>query len=334
MKTKKIIIFGATGQIGKELSLEFLNEENINIISHSRTKVGASFFKNKNIKNIIGNISDENICKEISSADLIIDFAAPYDGTLVENKKFYKERLDIFLKNMKKNSKFIFASSMNAFGIDNKRKILKNYFFSSSIYASNKRYAEKYAKKLGKKSSIDIFILRLSEVHGTYQRASENIMKLINRKFVFEIPKTPAWITFVTLIKDVIINIINNKEKPGMYTIFCDDIYWIDLLEYFGKKINIKPRYRIINQQSNFVNKLKSFIYHFLLSKKDTIRGNLNISTNLEELMKLNYRINKASYEFQKINKAKIYSEYNRYKGVLPGKRIRSLNYDKLALLK
>ena len=81
-------------------------------------------------------------------------------------------------------------------------------------------------------------------------------MKLINRKFVFEIPKTPAWITFVTLIKDVIINIINNKEKPGMYTIVCDDIYWIDLLEYL-EKINVKPRYRIINQQSNFVNKLK-----------------------------------------------------------------------------
>ena len=41
--------------------------------------------------------------------------------------------MDIFLKNMKKNSKFIFASSMNAFGIDNKRKILKNYFFQAQF---------------------------------------------------------------------------------------------------------------------------------------------------------------------------------------------------------
>ena len=37
-------------------------------------------------------------------------------------------------------------SSMNAFGIDSKRNILKNYLISSSIYASNKRYAEKYVK--------------------------------------------------------------------------------------------------------------------------------------------------------------------------------------------
>ena len=45
MKNKKIIILGATGQIGKELSLEFSKIKNIETISHSRTKVGSSFFK-------------------------------------------------------------------------------------------------------------------------------------------------------------------------------------------------------------------------------------------------------------------------------------------------
>ena len=48
-------------------------------------------------------------------------------------------------------------SSMNAFGIDSKRNILKNYLISSSIYASNKRYAEKYVK-----TSIKIALKLLS----------------------------------------------------------------------------------------------------------------------------------------------------------------------------
>ncbi|WP_440915387.1 NAD-dependent epimerase/dehydratase family protein [Candidatus Pelagibacter sp.] len=333
MKNKKIIIFGATGQIGKELSLMFLNNKNIDVISHSRTKVAGSFFKNKNIKYMVGNLLDENILEQICDADLIIDFAAPYDGTLIENKKFYKDRLDILIKNMKINSQFILASSMNAFGIDSNRKVLKNYFFSSSIYASNKRYAEKYVKKLGLKFSIDTFILRLSEVHGNYQRASQNIKKLIYNKYLFEIPKTPAWITFVVLIKEVILNILKKKEKPGTYTVVCDDIYWNDLLEYFGKKLNIKPKYKIVEQQPNIFFKAKKFIFDYLLSKKDIIRGNFNIKKNFEDSMKLNFRIKKAHSEFCKINEAKIYSEYNRYSGVLPGKRIKSLVYDIKILL-
>ena len=58
----------------------------------------------------------------INNSDLIFDLAAPDKGTLKEIKNFYKERLDIIIPNMKKNSKFIFASTMNAFGIDEKRK--------------------------------------------------------------------------------------------------------------------------------------------------------------------------------------------------------------------
>ena len=334
MKNKKIIIFGATGQIGKELSLMFLDSENINVISHSRTKVAGSFFKNKKIKYIVGNLLDKNIREQIYEADLIIDFAAPYDGTLIENKKFYKDRLDILMKNMKMNSQFIFASSMNAFGIDSKRKKLKNYLFSSSIYASNKRYAEKYVKKLGLKFSIDTFILRLSEVHGDYQRASQNIKKLIYNKYLFEIPKTPAWITFVVLIKEVILNILNKKEKPGTYTVVCDDIYWNDLLEYFGKKLNIKPKYKIVEQQYSIFFRAKKIIFDYLVSKKDLIRGNFNIKKNFEDSMKLNFRIKKADNEFYKISEAQIYKEYNRYSGVLPGKRIKSLVYDVKVLLK
>ena len=151
MINKKILIFGATGQIGKELSFEFKKNKNITVISHSRTKVGASFFNQNNVNNIVGDLMDKKILDEISSADLIFDLAAPNYGTLLEIKEFYKKRIDILLSNIKKNSKFIFASSMNAFGINGRRKILKNYFFSSSIYASNKRYAENYIKKRKRK---------------------------------------------------------------------------------------------------------------------------------------------------------------------------------------
>ena len=335
MKNKKVLIFGATGQIGKELSLELNTNNDLDLTSHSRTKVGASFFKYNKIKSLIGDLSEEKIIQEISTADLIIDLAAPYDGNLQENKNFYKERIDTFLNNMQKNTKFIFTSSMNAFGIDNKRRILKDYFISSSIYASNKRYAEKCVKKLGTQNSIKTYIIRLSEVHGNYQRASEKVKKLISQRYFFEIPDTPAWITFIVLLKEVVLNIIDGKEEPGEYTLVCDDIYWSDLLNYFGRDINIRPKYEIIKKnKENFSNRLNKITQNYLISKKDFIRANLNINKNLEDFMKLNFRIQKAKEEFILIDKAKIYREYDRYSGILPGKRFKSLNYDKKLLLK
>ena len=35
----------------------------------------------------------------------------------------------------------------------------------------------------------------------------------------------------------MLVNIIQNNEKPGRYTLVNDEIFWPDLLEYFGKKI-------------------------------------------------------------------------------------------------
>jgi len=336
MKIKKIIILGATGQIGKELSLEFSKIKNIKTVSHSRTKVGSSFFKLHNLPNIIGDLNNNDIIREISSADLVFDLAAPNQGTLKEIKKFYHKRFDIIIPYMKKNSKFVFASTMNAFGIDIKRKKLKNYIISSSIYASNKRYAESYAKKLCKKNSLDIYIIRLAEVHGNYQRASTNIMSLIANKFLFEIPNTPAWITFIVIIKATIISILENREKPGLYTLTCDNIYWNELLEYFGKKINIRPKFEIIDQNFNILNKFKNLLHLFINSQKDLIRGNINLTKNFQDLMTLNYRIKKAFKigEKIKLKKIKVYQDYSRFKGTLPGKRIQSIKYDKDLLLK
>lgn len=328
MSIKKIFLLGATGQVGKELAYELKEIENIDVTCHSRAKVKSSFFNFHNIKNIIGNLDDRDIIKQINAADLIFDLAAPNNGTLKEIKKFYKNRADIVISNMKKNSKIVFASTMNAYGIDKKRKKLKNYFISSSIYSSNKRFAENYYKKLGKKNNINVYSLRLGEVHGKFQRASRDIIKLIEDKRIFEIPKTPAWVTFISLIKQAIINILFEKEKPGLYTVVCDDVMWFDLLNSFGRKINIKPKY-IIKDMNENSNKLINLLFNILSSYKDIFRGNFEISKDYENLLKLNYRINKVKNSFKETDKLKIYKDYNRYVGILPGKRLNSLKYNK-----
>jgi nucleoside-diphosphate-sugar epimerase len=332
MQNKNILIMGATGQIGKELSLEFKSSNDLNVLSHSRTLVGSSFFQDNNINFIAANLDDEKVISKISAADLIFDLAAPNQGSLREIKMFYKKRFDFIFTHMKKETKFIFASSMNAFGIDNKRKILKNYFFSSSIYSANKRYAEKYIKNLGQKRSIQIYILRLAEVHGNFQRASTEIIKLIKDKYLFEIPDTPAWITSIQLIKQSIINILNNKERPGLYTLVCDDIYWEDLINLYGEKINLKPKL-VITQKQKKTNIILNYLNKIILSNKDFFRGNINLNESFEDTIKLNFRVKKIKESIQKFKGIKIYNDKDRYEGVLPGKRLSSLNYNTKKIL-
>tara|TARA_B100000795_G_scaffold269279_1_gene258192 strand:+ start:1701 stop:2705 length:1005 start_codon:yes stop_codon:yes gene_type:complete len=331
MINKKIIIFGATGQIGKELSLKVKeNKDGIDFLFYARTLVSASFFIENKINYIVGNLEDKMIIQNISEADLIFDLTAPNTGTLQEIKEIYKNRLDLIIGNMKKKSKFVFASTKMAFGLSEKRKYMKNYFFPGSIYAANKRYAEKYSLKLGKKNKIDIYLLRLADVHGDYQRSSENLKKLILNGYTFKIPKTPAWVIFISSIKKALIYILDNKEKPGLYTLTNDQIYWEDLLKYFADKSGSKIKIELMNNKKNgFFKNFKDFIYKTIISNKDLIRGNIVIPKKIEELKKLDFRVAKSKIALANLKGLKSYDELNSFVGLLPGKRMHSLDLKK-----
>ena len=186
-----------------------------------------------------------------------------------------------------------------------------------------------------KKNSVEIYLLRLAEVHGTYQRASENLKKLIYEKYVFEIPKTPAWIIFISSIDEALINILKDKEKPGLYTLTNDQIYWNDLLEYLAKKINCNIKFKFTNNKKETFNKsLKKYFNEIILSKKDFIRGNISLPKEFEEVKKLDYRTNKAKEAYGYLDGVKFYKELNKYFGKLPGKRMKSLTIEKNLILK
>ena len=125
MKNKKILILGASSQIGKELSLKLKNK--INLYCQVRSEIASTYFKENNINYISGDLKEEKIMNEILISDVIFDLAAPSTGTLSQTKKFYKDRLELVIRNMKKGTKFIFASSINAFGISEYRKLFKIY---------------------------------------------------------------------------------------------------------------------------------------------------------------------------------------------------------------
>ena len=52
---------------------------------------------------------------------------------------------------------------------------MKDYFFPRTTYAADKRYLERHAQSYNKKR--DIYVLRLSQVHGILQTVSREFME-------------------------------------------------------------------------------------------------------------------------------------------------------------
>ena len=63
------------------------------------------------------------------------------------------------------------------------------------------------------------------------------------------------------------------------------------------------------------------------------MRGNFNFNEDFENSIKLAFRIRKTKDSIEKFKGIKIYSDKDRYTGILPGKRLRSLIYDTKKIL-
>jgi nucleoside-diphosphate-sugar epimerase len=325
MQIKRILLLGASGQIGKELSIHLQKNNSINLTCVVRNKVSAAFFKRNNINFLVAELRDSLMKKVINESDLIFELSAPLTGSLYETKKFYKERIDIIANNIRTDCKFVFASSMNALGYSLNYPVLKNYFLPRTLYAANKRFAEKYICKLSKKYKFKYYNIRLTEVHGHFQKASENIKKLILLENTFVIPKTPAYVTFISTVNEMLINILNEKELPGTYYLLTkENIYWNDLLNYLGKKVNKEVKYIFKEEKSN-LNIFRYFFQQIVLKYKDLFLAIIPFSENFLEEVKLNFRINKVKTYMKHGKEKKQYTGLSRLTGIISGPRINSI---------
>jgi nucleoside-diphosphate-sugar epimerase len=325
MQIKRILLLGASGQIGKELSIHLQKNNSINLTCVVRNKVSAAFFKRNNINFLVAELRDSLMKKIINESDLIFELSAPLTGSLYETKKFYKERIDIIANNIRTDCKFVFASSMNALGYSLNYPVLKNYFLPRTLYAANKRFAEKYIYKLSKKYKFKYYNIRLTEVHGSFQKSSENIKKLILLENTFVIPKTPAYVTFISTVNEMLINILNEKELPGTYYLLTkENIYWNDLLNYLGKKVNKEVKY-IFKEEKSDLNIFRYFFQQTVLKHKDLFLAIIPFSKNFLEEVKLNFRINKVKTYMKYGKERKKYNGLTRLAGVISKPRINSI---------
>ncbi len=329
---KNIVILAANGQVGLELCLYLRDFENICLKAIVRTEYAATILKRLSIQCLVGDISkSEAIQEAINQADLVVDLAAPSSGFVNEIKKFYQLRLSEIFTYMRKETSFVFASTQAAFGYKEPiHTVLKYYFFPRSVYAANKRYAERLCKKLGKRYGINTYIFRLGEVHGVLQTSRAVIKDKINKDYTFTINNTPANTIFIFEIAKALENITQQKESPGLYTMVSNHSWtWLEIIQYYAKEDNKSLKINFIESQSNgiaqsFVS-LKNSIFSYLFLRRDTWMANFTFLSHLLPSMQhkvIRGRIDRIVKE-QHLNPE--FTHLGRFTGVLPGKRMQSI---------
>ncbi len=326
---KTIGIIGASGQVGTEVCLFLKTYSDLRVIAINRTPVSAALLKRLGVECRFGTLGSEQECRELlADCDLVVDFSVVI-GEVSKTKRHYFNNVTKAIQYSKPGAQYVFISTINAFGMGGEFNRAKRYIIPHSIYAVTKRFGERIASQYGRKYGKQVYSFRLGHVHGLLQRVSRETVELVNGNYrIFEYPDTPSYTVFCFTIAEGLVNILQGKEKPGVYTLVSEPAWsWREVLEYYVENDRkIEVRLAPVRRES-FLKKLpgtiKRYVFSTLTKYKDTLRANvLHYIPETEKKYKANLYIHRANTQIGEFNDQFVYKPEDVHVGTFPGKRL------------
>ena len=326
-------IIGANGQVGTEVCLFLNNWEDVRIIAVCRTKLGSAVLRAMGIECRHGSMKDVDVAKDIlSDCDLVADFSLP-KGAAEDIKSVYRTNITNTLENMPLQSKYVFISSLMAFGMKGSTEVFKNHWVPKTVYAATKRYGENLSFQLGKKRNIDVFVLRLGEVHGLLQTCSKSWRTFFENDYpTIIVPNKESYAVFSYTIAEALVNIAKGKEKPDIYSLGSNpDWSYEELFTYLAKK-PVKVELAAIDRKSiTWYPKLKNLVVTGLKNNKELAQAYLfKFLPGYEQKIKLKHWTSQIHAKETLYNNA--FKHLQVIKGIAPGKRLSSISDSRVTM--
>lgn len=337
----KIAVIGANGQVGREVSI-FMSVMGIDVVPISRTEVGGVFLERCGLKCRYGSISDSNDTKRLlDGCDLVVDFAHPRDLPS-KTRKSVKLNIDNIVKYAPDRAPYVYISTISAYGMRDEDSKMKKYFLPRTLYAGDKRYLEKHA--LSYKKKRDIYVLRLSQVHGILQTVSQQfIEETANSKITLPFSSnTDSYTVFCYSIAEAMINIAYGKEQPGRYTFVSTPTWsWGEVYTYWAKQRGGKPEISFqenVDSETSFIKPFQKMIYllltplvRFGMKHRQLILNYLLVGNySFQERMQAEHLRRKARSEMSQVSSMRGGRKFQI--GKIPGKRLVSLTDSRVTM--
>mgnify|MGYP001296409205 CR=1 FL=1 len=339
----KIAVIGANGQVGREVSL-FLHVMGVEVVPISRTEIGGVFLERCGLTCRYGSVSDKNdAARLLEGCDLVTDFAHP-TGLPSKTRKAVKSNIDNIVRYAPQGAPYVYISTISAYGMRSDDSKMKNYFLSHTLYAADKRYLERHA--LAQKNKRDIYVLRLSQVHGTLQTVSQQFMEETERDKV-SLPfsaDTDSYTVFCYSIAEAMVNITQGKERPGRYTFVSTPAWsWGEVYTYWASQRGVK--FELASQENadlqhiglrslrNLVSLLIAPIIRLGIKHRQLILNYILVGyPRFQERMQAEHLRRKAITELGQGNSAEGGRKFQI--GKIPGNRLASLTDSRLTMEK
>ena len=330
MKITTVGIIGASGQVGTEVCLFLKTYPDVRVIAIVRAPISGTILRRCGIEVRVGTFATaEESARLVGDCDVVIDFSAIPTGEVAQICAHYARNIAAALQYSPSWARYVFISTINAFGMGDEFNRAKNYWIPHSVYAYTKRYAERRALRLGKLQGKQVFVFRLGHVHGLLQRVSQHTAELVAGRYTeLEYPDTPSYTIFCHTIAEAIVSVGASKETPGIYTLVSEPAWsWKEVLQYYAPpgrhlKITLRPTQRT-RWWTRVVNGLKSATLRLVFRYQETVKANvLHWIPRLELKTRGKYYRHKARQQIQEWREQFIYRPPLVHEGVFPGKRL------------
>jgi nucleoside-diphosphate-sugar epimerase len=337
---KTIGIIGASSQVGTEVCLFLKTYPDIRVIGIVRASISGAILRRCGISVRVGTFDTAEECvRLVGDCDLIVDFSVISTGDFAATRAHYKQYVSGALRGSPAFARYVFISTINAFGMGDEFNRAKYYWVAHSVYATTKRHAERLALRFGKLNGKQVFVFRLGHVHGILQRVSFHTAEIVSGPYLeYEYPDTPSYTIFCHTIAEALINVLAGREVPGIYTLISDPPWsWAEVLRYYAPQesqltIRVLPSKRA-GWRAGIIGWCKEFALGFVTRYRETLRANL-----LHRVPGLQLRIQASFYRRrarQQVHEWKsefVYRPPPIHEGVFPGKRLRSLSDSRITM--
>ena len=263
----KLGLVGANGNVGTELC--FLLKNDVDLKPITRNKLGSVFLNHHGFNCTISDISKDVDAKEsLSDVDIVVisSYATdPFSGSQTRSSQLINHKI---IKNSVNfsppNAIIIYFSTIRAFS--NKIDPNTPKGWTKSGYDKEKITLEKTLFSESAKKKKKAYALRLGHVYGDNQPRTRDLKKILsNSQISIQVkPETESNIVHTVTIKDAILNCLESKTSPGIYSVVnVPQWTWKNVIDYYKK-----PQTIVTYRQTKFHTEKNGTVWNFLKSNK------------------------------------------------------------------
>jgi nucleoside-diphosphate-sugar epimerase len=233
---KRVVILGANGQVGAEISLRLRSVKGIEVVPVARNVSGSAFLRLNGLECRHGRISNPAEAHDlISDCDVVVNLALSNSGIPRADRHINRQIVRNVVAAAKPGTPIIFASTIMVYAPAMK-------FWLPDSYGLEKLIAERMFRRLCRASQHPAFVFRLGHVLGELQNITRKICGEIRGGKV-ALPqegRRASNTVFTSTIVEAIVQIALASPTPGTFDLITSPQWsWLDVYRYYADELDL-----------------------------------------------------------------------------------------------